>query len=217
MERFVRHILPPVVALAVVVAMVWAIGRWWVCHGPGCDAASMDARILEWLYQHRREWLDRLMIAVTWLGSLYVLLPLAMLWMLDRTRDLASRILAPLALLGAAVNIHVMKAALARPRPASHEAVTALPEDLSFPSAHAAQSAAFWLAVCLAAQAQAPRGLRAPPVVVAIIVVLAVCASRMYLQVHYPSDVAAGLLIGIAWVFAAGRMLSPRARATADA
>jgi undecaprenyl-diphosphatase len=216
-QRFVRRILPPVVVLAAIAAMVGAIGRGWVCHGLGCDAASMDARILEWLYLHRREWLDRPMIAATWLGSAYVLLPLAILWALGHRADRASRILVPLALIGAALSVHVMKAAVARPRPALHEAIIALPEDLSFPSAHAAQSAAFWLALGLQAQARGPHGLRALLIAVATIVVLAVCTSRMYLQVHYPSDVAAGLLIGIAWAFAAGRMLSPRARAAADA
>ncbi len=216
-QRFLRRILPPVVVLAAIAAMVWVIGRGWVCHGPGCDATSLDAHILDWLYLHRREWLDRPMIAASWLGSTYVLLPLAILWALGHRADRAGRFLAPLALIGAALSVHVMKAAVARPRPALHEALIALPGDLSFPSAHAAQSAAFWLVLGLRGQARGPHGLRAPLIAVATVVVLAVCTSRMYLQVHYPSDVAAGLLIGIAWVFASGRILSPRARAAADA
>jgi undecaprenyl-diphosphatase len=201
-----------VLLLAIVIAAAWAAGRWWVCHGEGCSAESVDMRILQWLHAHRSAWLDRVMVAATWLGSLHVLLPLALLWLACRRVTLIDRLLAPLALIGAAVSAHVIKPLAARPRPALHEALTALPEDLSFPSAHAAQSVAFWFALCLGANAYLSHGLRLPLIAVAAIVVLAVCASRMHLQVHYPTDVAAGFMIGSAWLFATRHLLRRPAR-----
>jgi undecaprenyl-diphosphatase len=68
----------------------------------------------------------------------------------------------------------------------------------SFPSGHASQASAFWFALVLA--------LRAAPIprcelrlAWAAAIVTAVALSRVWLGVHYPSDVIAGLLLGGGW------------------
>lgn len=51
----------------------------------------------------------------------------------------------------------------------------------------------------LAARLQKRVWQRALTMIVAALVILAISASRVYLGVHYPSDVAAGMIIGIGW------------------
>ena len=81
------------------------------------------------------------------------------------------------------------------------EPLFAMPHDLSFPSAHAMQVTAFALAVLLALSAKS-RLLWAG----AVLLVSAVAASRLYLQVHFPSDVVFGV---VAAHLLLGEALSP--------
>ena len=92
----------------------------------------------------------------------------------------------------------LVKLLVARPRPpVEHlQAVTSW----SFPSGHATQAGAFWFSLVFAmpAAGTSPKLTRVAAGV-ALLIVLAVAASRVYLGVHYPSDVVAGLLLGIGW------------------
>jgi membrane-associated phospholipid phosphatase len=89
---------------------------------------------------------------------------------------------------GAAV---VLKRVVRRRRPhaAGLRILDATPSDLSFPSAHAASTTA----AAIAAAPLLGRLVTAP-------VALAMVAARMLLGVHYPTDVSAGALLGIASV-----------------
>jgi undecaprenyl-diphosphatase len=51
----------------------------------------------------------------------------------------------------------------------------------------------------LAARLQPRRWARWATMVCAAIVILLICATRVYLGVHYPSDIAAGIIVGFAW------------------
>ncbi len=71
----------------------------------------------------------------------------------------------------------------------------------SFPSAHAMQSATVWFILAMfLARMQASRGARIYLFCVAAILTLAVGASRLYLGVHWPSDILAGWSLGAAWI-----------------
>lgn len=73
----------------------------------------------------------------------------------------------------------------------------------SFPSSHAAMSAVVYLTLgVLLARAQPGYHLKAYPVSVAVLATLLVGVSRVYLAVHWPSDVLAGWTVGAAWVLA---------------
>lgn len=158
--------------------------------------------------------LDRLFRALTWLGSLTVLAPAAVLIAAVgalRRRPPAETLLVPLALAGAALLAYLCKWLVARPRPELHASLIPLPAEAAYPSGHAMQAVAFALAVLLVWRPRAPvaRGLA-----VALVagLALAVLASRVYLQVHFPSDVVFGALAAACWVLAVAAALRPAGR-----
>ena len=143
----------------------------------------------------RAPWLDSVFVVVTWLGSLLVLLPLALLvWWRRRGERSASFV--ALALVGASALGHLLKLIVERPRPDLFPPLIPMPDDWSFPSAHAAQVTAFALAWLLR-PGSSPGRLE---IVVLFAAVALVFASRLYLQVHFPSDVFAGALLAVLWV-----------------
>jgi membrane protein DedA with SNARE-associated domain/membrane-associated phospholipid phosphatase len=99
---------------------------------------------------------------------------------------------AGLALIYAAV--HLAKAGVDRPRPSVPLVDTG---NSSFPSGHAAYSTA-WVAVAVALSRAMGLARRAGLVIGALAVAAAVGASRIYVRVHYWSDVAGGWALGFA-------------------
>ena len=160
-----------------------------------------DNQILLFAAMHRSDGLDGFFRAVTWLGSLYVLTPLAVLitaalLSLQRYREAG---LLLIGLGGAALWVYLAKIFFDRPRPDLVQPLIALPADSSFPSAHTVQIVAFALCMVLIIRRTLPEWQFAA-MVVACVVAVVVGASRIYLQVHFPSDVLAGVALGIAWV-----------------
>lgn len=150
---------------------------------------QLDGQLLGWFHAVRSLPLDFLFGLITWLGSLWVLGPLSagvLAWQGRRA------LLLPLALLLSALSAQLLKAAGGRQRPDLYEALIALPSEPSLPSSHAAQAMACALAACWLAPIHLRWRLAAGLVPLA----LAVASSRLYLQVHWPSDVLAGLLLG---------------------
>jgi undecaprenyl-diphosphatase len=105
-----------------------------------------------------------------------------------------------------------VKIGVARPRP---DLVPHLVEvhDLSFPSGHAMLSAVTYLTLgLLLASNQSSRAARYYFVTVAVLLTLMIGLSRIYLGVHYPTDVLGGWSAGAAWsclCWLAGRWLIP--------
>jgi membrane-associated phospholipid phosphatase len=162
---------------------------------------TWDHTGLALLHSMRAGWLDSLFLALTWLGSLALLLPLALLVWWRRRGDRSAAFVA-LALIGASALGHLGKLIAARPRPDLFPPLIDMPADWSFPSAHAAQATAFALAWLLRPGA-APGRIE---IVVLFSAVAAVFASRLYLQVHFPSDVVAGALLATLWVLLLRRL-----------
>lgn len=96
------------------------------------------------------------------------------------------------------VVVDVLKGVVARPRPG--DGPVADPASFSFPSGHSATAVALYLTLALVAV----HALRGPARVVAavagLMLVATIGASRVYLGVHYPTDVVAGWLTGAAVV-----------------
>ena len=147
----------------------------------------------------RAPWLDELFLALTWLGSLWLLLPVSMLAGLQahpRVGKVSAVLVAmlPLVVAGACA---LLKRLVGRERPHLHEAVTAIPTDAAFPSAHSAQVIAVAVAFAIIFPVVGNYRIAVP---LAVLVLLVGC-SRIYLQVHWPSDVLVGWLVGVVTTF----------------
>jgi undecaprenyl-diphosphatase len=105
-------------------------------------------------------------------------------------------------LVGASVLNVLLKAVLHRPRPEIVPHLTAS-TGASFPSGHAMVAAAVYLTIGLMlAETQKRRAVRVYLMLFFITLVLLIGSSRVYLGVHWPSDVLAGWTIGAAWALA---------------
>jgi undecaprenyl-diphosphatase len=143
------------------------------------------------------------MRGLTTLGSVTVLLPLAGvavagLWSVGRRR--AAWLLA-ITMIGATLLDQVLKFAFQRPRPEPFFN-TPLPKSYSFPSGHALINCCFFgvMAAILTVR-ERRRWVRIAIWTVAAVLVPLIGFSRIYLGVHYASDVVAGYLAAIVWVF----------------
>lgn len=131
----------------------------------------------------------------TWL----VFLSAATAGALALMRQGRSALLLVAAVAGGQLLSHTTKGFFARPRPdlVSHEAYV---HTASFPSGHSMMAAVTYLTLAvMLARATPSRRLKAYYVVLAALLTVAVGVSRVYLGVHWPSDVLAGWMIGAAW------------------
>ncbi|WP_373501812.1 phosphatase PAP2 family protein [Desulfococcus sp.] len=146
---------------------------------------------------------------VTWAGSGLILFPIALiisglLFFNDRRAD---ALLVSGGLLGTFILVHGLKCLFARPRPDVQDLLVAMPADFSFPSAHTAQAAAMALACAMAAGRHVSTAASVTIWGCLGLATLVVGISRVYLQVHYISDVVAGAILGAAWVLTLHRLL----------
>jgi undecaprenyl-diphosphatase len=149
-------------------------------------------------------WLVEAARDVTSLGSTVVLalILLAVVGYTFLARSPATAWLMLGAVGGGVVLNNLLKLAFARPRP---DLVTPAAKvfTTSFPSGHATLSAITYLTLgALLARTQASRRLRIYFMTVAVTTTVLVGLTRIYLGVHYPTDVVAGWCIGGAWATA---------------
>ena len=130
-----------------------AIGLWLAGSFPANDSWWVDREALAWVAEQRNLLLDILFAETTRIGSLSVLVPVAVVLvviLLWRGRY-SDALLLGLGLGGAAIGSKLLKALIGRPRPTLYDSVIDLPGDGSFPSGHTIHAAAFALTLlCLA-------------------------------------------------------------------
>ena len=146
-------------------------------------------------------WLQTMFVDITSLGGTTVvtLITLAVLGYLMIDGKRAAALLVLISVAGGAALSSALKLGFDRPRP---DLVAHLVEvqTLSFPSGHAMVSAVIYLTLgALLAQVQARNHLKVYILVVAVVLTLLIGISRVYLGVHWPTDVIAGWCAGAAW------------------
>lgn len=179
--------------------------------------SRFDLPPVEFFAAGRDEPFLTLAFAASKMGRATIVIALAaacVLWLISRRRFAAAQALA-LAVAASGVGTLLIKGLVARARPPLE--IEAYREAwYSFPSAHAAMSLAFYGTLAyLAWRSRLPPAFRITLCLLLVLLILAVGASRIYLGVHYPSDVLGGYLLGSAclalsvWTmrsFARGRM-----------
>jgi membrane-associated phospholipid phosphatase len=161
--------------------------------------SRIDRPIHQWIVHHRPGALNAIMETVTWLGSSAVLVPLlaaAGAWLLYSRRDLRAAGYLWGGYAGVVILANLGKALIARPRPSRTDMLMAA-GGYSFPSGHTAQATTAW--ILLAVMATAAAGPSRARIAGCCTAVALVAISRVYLGVHWPTDVLGGLLLGIAW------------------
>ncbi len=123
------------------------------------------------------------------------------------TRSWRPVVLLVLAVAGEVLLYSTSAAVVGRARPDVPDLTQGLPVAASFPSGHAAAATVVYGGIALFVAACTRARWRWAVVVAAVVVVLAVGASRVYVAAHRPSDVVAGFLLGALWLAVLHRAL----------
>jgi len=157
---------------------------------------NWDASLMLALHQYSQPWLDKFFMAVTQTASAWIALPLliavASFW--RRGGKLEAGVLLA-ASGGSAIINALLKVAFARPRPAVFPPLT-IETSYSFPSGHTMAATAFYGLLAIFLWREQRYGWAALVGVWPLVVGL----SRIYLGVHYPSDVLGALAMGVMWL-----------------
>lgn len=170
---------------------------------------AWDRRIALQLYHARNPTLEWWMRRATDLASGQTSLPIALTLVgreLQRGRRKSARVIAIVWVGGLALHVGV-KLVARRQRPRLFPALTRA-GGYSMPSGHTVTAVVTYGLAAWTVRRYLPGPLQWLPVTIATGVIGAVGTSRVYLGVHYPSDVLAGGVMGYAWLHGALAMLT---------
>lgn len=155
----------------------------------------IDFRILDWIQQNLKcEMLDRIMSAITHLGDkgIFWMIAAIILLLPGKYRKCGITMLIGL-LSGIVIGNLLLKNLIERSRPCwintSVDMLINVPKDYSFPSGHTLSG---FIAVTILMYYDKRMGLPA------LLIASLIAFSRLYLYVHFPTDVLAGMILGIA-------------------
>jgi undecaprenyl-diphosphatase len=167
------------------------------------ELSGMDRTVLLFIDRIRVARFNGAAVDITALGSpsIILLFTLVALVLLLLNRDRLAALYLVIGSAGAGTLTYGLKHLVSRERP---EVIPRLVEvsGFSYPSGHSFASSSFYLIIAFLAS-RYYKSLRHRIIVFAIaaIFILGVGFSRIYLGVHYPSDVLSGLFLGGAWAF----------------
>jgi membrane-associated phospholipid phosphatase len=184
-----------IIYLLILVVVAWLCTEVWEK-----EAFSFDRSFLLWLHQFANPQLDRIMLFFTALGdppTVVTIFLIASVWLLLKRRYSDVIRFAIVCAGGVFIN-QGMKLFFAKPRPELWPRLITDPT-FSFPSGHAVGSMVVYgfVAYILAKELQQ---YKLYIYAIASIFIVAIGLSRLYLGVHYPTDIIAGYGIGFLWL-----------------
>lgn len=187
-----------------------SLGALWIFAGVTEDVVHqdpltrLDLTLAHWFRAHATPLGDRIAVAVSFLGSPVTMAVLAVVVAVALARRRRWIVLDGwiAAFVGGALLDWALKSVIHRPRPAGASAFLHGMWSFSFPSGHAMGSLIGYgmLAYLLVGSVARSRRARVAVVVATVVLVLAIGWSRLYLGVHYFSDVVAGYAAGMVWL-----------------
>lgn len=165
------------------------------------DIRSFDQAVYSFVISFKNDMLTQVFIDITALGSIAVLTlftAIGVLYLMG-SRDYVGVAHVSIAMLGAIGWPTLLKGIFARSRPDIAQHLVRVGE-LSFPSGHAFGSAVAYFTFAFFA-ARYIKSVKYETIcfIIAGLLVFLVALSRVYLGVHYASDVVAGISAGVAW------------------
>lgn len=200
-ERLRAFGLPLLAALLVLAGSLWALGLI-IDETIREGEVRTDERVADWLHGRATEPFTDVFRAITTFGNfatliVVVVIAVAVLW---RRGERTDALFVAVAFLGAQVLSSGMKLGFRRERPFFPDPL-ATESTFSFPSGHALVSLAVYGSIALVVARRLPRRRDRILLLAATgLLVLAIGFSRLYLGVHFLSDVLAGYAAGIAWL-----------------
>lgn len=174
----------------------WAVGELVMAY-----LTAWDSQAVGYFAAERTAGLTAMAHGLSFLASGYWVVPVTVIacLLLYQARRHTEAVAVGLTVIGASAMSTVDKLLVGRPRPTVEhlEAVGSA----SFPSGHATSAGALYVALLMVLVHGRQRRLAVVLTVcgAAALLMLGVSLSRVYLGVHYPSDVIAGLLLGCGW------------------
>ena len=166
---------------------------------------EFDSVVYNFLVNNRNEVLNNFFKIITQFGSAIVLIIITILCVIF-IRDKKYKILVPANLLTIAIINIVLKNFFLRPRP--NELRLIEETGYSFPSGHAMASTAFYgLLIYIVHEKVENKILRNTICIMLGLLILLISISRIYVGVHYTSDVIAGTCLSIAYLILITRLI----------
>lgn len=159
---------------------------------------GIDTTLLKWIHSTATPALDAIFLFITNLGNVEYILPITaflILYLLYK-RQRVNAFIVTFGVGGAATANFILKHLFHRDRPAFwHSLITET--GYSFPSGHAMLSSA--LILCIIAILWNTKW-RIFSIIIGAIIVVLIGYSRLYMGVHYPTDIIAGWSVSAAWI-----------------
>ncbi len=166
------------------------------------ELTAVDEGVTEFVLSFRSDALTRYFTFVTDLGDRYAYLAITVVlagYFFFRHRSWKFIIQISMVLMLATLSNVVLKQVINRQRPVLEHLVTV--NTLSYPSGHSMAAMAFYgFLVFLCLRYPMRRWLRICLLTILVLLIFSIGISRIYLGVHFPTDVAAGFIGGLIWV-----------------